>query len=56
MEKAELTMKIATALLTLTTVIVGVWQFNKGQEQIKEKGEKMVAAIRKVLKSESVNA
>lgn len=34
-KKIELIIQAATALLTLATVMVGIWQFNKGQIDIK---------------------
>ncbi len=36
-KKTELSVKVFTAVLTLATVIIGVWQFNKGQKEIKER-------------------
>ncbi|MCW3090749.1 MAG: hypothetical protein JWP81_1818 [Ferruginibacter sp.] len=36
-KRYELLIKIITALVTLATVIIGVWQFNNGQRQVKER-------------------
>ncbi len=36
-KKIELIIKIVAPLLTLVTVVVGVWQFNEGQKRLKER-------------------
>lgn len=36
-KRIDVVIRIATSIVTLITVIIGVWQFNKGQSQIKER-------------------
>jgi hypothetical protein len=36
-KKTELTIKVASSILTLATVLIGIWQFNAGQREIKER-------------------
>ena len=36
-KKSELIVKIVSSILTLATVLIGVWQFTKGQKELKER-------------------
>lgn len=36
-KRIELTIKILTSVITLATVIIGIWQFNKGQAELKDR-------------------
>ena len=36
-KRTELTIKIISSVITLATVVIGVWQFNAGQKEIKER-------------------
>lgn len=35
-KRIDIIIRIATSLVTLITVIIGIWQFNSGQQRIKE--------------------
>ena len=36
-KRIDITIRILSAVITLATVVVGVWQFNKGQSEMKER-------------------